>query len=50
MEGALAEALRAATAAERWDVVAQLAAELEERRRARACANVIAFSPTARRR
>ncbi|MEB2314100.1 MAG: hypothetical protein OZ921_15280 [Sorangiineae bacterium] len=36
VEAALAEALHAATAAGRWDVVRQLAGELEARRRARA--------------
>ena len=34
-ESALAEALRAASVAKRWDVVAQLAEELQARRRAR---------------
>jgi hypothetical protein len=34
VEGALAEALARATAADRWDVVAQLARELEARRTA----------------
>jgi hypothetical protein len=36
VEAALAEALRGATAAGKWDVVAKLAGELEARRRARA--------------
>jgi hypothetical protein len=36
VEGALAEALKGATAAGKWDVVAKLAGELEARRRARA--------------
>ena len=36
VELALAEALRKASASERWDVVAQLARELEARRLARA--------------
>ncbi len=36
VEAALAEALRGATAAGRWEVVAQLARELEARREARA--------------
>jgi hypothetical protein len=36
IEAALAEALRAATAAGQWTVVAQLARELEARREARA--------------
>jgi hypothetical protein len=40
VEAALAEALRGATSAGRWDVVAQLARELEARRLARS-ANVL---------
>ena len=36
VEAALAEAIRGATSAGRWDVVAQLASELEARRLARA--------------
>ncbi len=42
IEAALAEALRRATEAERWDVVVQLGKELEVRRLARA-SNVIAI-------
>ena len=42
VDGALAEALRAATNAGRWDVVAQLARELEARRSVRA-GNVVAL-------
>ena len=36
IEGALSDALRAATAADQWTLVAQLASELEARRRSRA--------------
>jgi hypothetical protein len=42
VEAALADALQGATAAERWDVVVQLARELEARRMARA-GNVVAL-------
>ncbi|MGO8993583.1 MAG: hypothetical protein ACLQVI_09650 [Polyangiaceae bacterium] len=42
VEAALAEAIRGATSAGRWDVVAQLAKELEARRLARA-GNVVAL-------
>jgi hypothetical protein len=48
VEAALATALEGATAAGRWDVVAQLARELEARRLARV-ANVVTL-PTERRR
>ncbi len=47
VEIALADALTKATAAERWDVVAQLARELEARRLARH-ANVVVLSPARR--
>ena len=43
VEAALADALTKAAAAERWDVVAQLARELEARRLTRA-ANVVVLS------
>jgi hypothetical protein len=49
VETALAKALTAATAAGRWDVVAQLARELESRRVARA-PNVVQFIGAQRRR
>ena len=48
VEAALAQALRKATTAERWDVVAQLARELEARRLARA-GNVVILVPKRRR-
>jgi hypothetical protein len=41
VETALANALEKATAAERWDVVSQLARELEARRLARLAPNVV---------
>jgi hypothetical protein len=41
VEDALAKALEAATVAGRWDVVGQLARELESRRAARAGGNVV---------
>lgn len=47
VEEALAQALAGATAAQRWDVVAQLAKELEARRLARS-ANVVALDPAKR--
>ena len=43
VEMALANALSEATRAARWDVVAQLARELEARRMARAAPNVVAI-------
>ena len=49
VEVALAEAIRGATSAGRWDVVAQLARELEARRMARAL-NVIAIDTARTRR
>ena len=45
VEGALAAALTAAAAAGQWEVVAQLARELEARRKALAAPNVIALRP-----
>ena len=48
-EGPLEEALRLAARAGRWDVVAALAKELEERRHADA-GNVVALTPKAKRR
>jgi hypothetical protein len=47
VEAALAKALERATAAGRWDVVSQLARELEARRLAR-MDNVVALDPKAR--
>lgn len=49
VEGALAAALRGATEAGRWDLVAQLAGELQARRAARAGGNVVALSSRKRR-
>jgi hypothetical protein len=49
VEAALAKALEGATAAGRWDVVAQLARELEARRLAR-MANVVVLPAKMRRR
>jgi hypothetical protein len=49
VEAALAKALEGATAAGRWDVVAQLAKELEARRLARE-PNVLALDPARSRR
>jgi hypothetical protein len=46
VERAVAKALEGATAAQRWDVVAQLARELEARRLARE-PNVVAMSSKA---
>jgi hypothetical protein len=43
VETALATALGAASAAGRWDVVVQLARELEARRLARSAGNVVLF-------
>ena len=47
VEAALAKALEGATAAGRWDVVAQLARELEARRLSR-MRNVVALDPKTR--
>jgi hypothetical protein len=47
---ALARALLEASAGRRWDVVAQLARELEARRTAKAGGNVVALDAKARRR
>jgi hypothetical protein len=49
VEAALAEAIRAATSAGRWDVVGRLARKLEARRMARA-ANVVALGDVRARR
>jgi hypothetical protein len=49
VEAALAKALEGATAAGRWDVVSQLARELEARRLGRA-ANVVPINPRIRQR
>jgi hypothetical protein len=49
VEAAVAKALEGATAAGRWDVVSQLARELEARRLAR-MGNVVALTPKARQR
>lgn len=43
VEAALADALRGATAAARWDVVAQLAGELQARRQARQAPEVVSL-------
>jgi hypothetical protein len=48
VEAALAKALEGATRAERWDVVAQLASELQARRMARE-KNVVPLAPRQRR-
>jgi hypothetical protein len=48
VEAALAEAIRGAASAGRWDVVAQLARELEARRTPRA-GNVVALGSRAKR-
>jgi hypothetical protein len=44
VESALADALRAATAAGQWPVVSQLAAELQARREARQAPQVVSFA------
>jgi hypothetical protein len=44
VEAALASALEKATSAERWDLVAQLASELQARRTVRNAPNVIQLS------
>jgi hypothetical protein len=44
VEAALANALAKATAAERWDLVSQLAKELEARRLARSARNVVTLT------
>ena len=49
VEAALVEAIRGATTAGRWDVVAQLARELEARRLARAAGNVVSLGVPSRR-
>ena len=49
VEAALARAIDRASAAERWDVVAQLARELEARRLA-AAGNVVSINSSKRRR
>lgn len=49
VELALTEALTSATAAGRFDVVAQLASEITTRREARIAPNVVAFDPARRR-
>jgi hypothetical protein len=49
VEAALAKAIEGATAAGRWEVVSQLARELEARRLAR-MANVVTLDPKARQR
>lgn len=48
VEGALAHALREATLAGRWDVVSQLAGELEARRLARSAPNVVPIAKAKR--
>jgi len=44
VESALADALRGATAAGEWQVVTQLAAELQARREARQAPEVVSFA------
>jgi hypothetical protein len=48
IEVALANALEGATAAARWDVVAQLAKELEARRVARSSGKIVAMDEARR--
>jgi hypothetical protein len=50
VEDALARAIEGAVTASRWDVVAQLARELEARRTARTGAKVVPFDATKRKR
>jgi hypothetical protein len=50
VEGALAMALTEATKAGKWDVVSQLARELEARRVARSDGKVVALDPARSRR
>ena len=49
VEAALAKALEQAASAARWDIVSQLARELEARRLAARAGNVVALDPNKRR-